>query len=160
MNGPIRLVNGPGRECACLGGVGDGMSSTGKSASATSMATGCGTGFEFMIAFTPVLYCACARDCSSLYCRRCSASIARNSISLVACAIFALRFASCSARFCSFSDAECGFLCFKTCCDCDALIGGAGTGAGAGTGTGTGAGGSAFGCAGGSAFGWAGFSSL
>ena len=171
VNGPIRLVNGPGRKDACLGGdEGGGMSSTGKSASATSMATGCGTGFEFMIASTPVLYCACARDCSSLYCRRCSASIARNSISLVACAIFALRCASCSARFCSILGAECGFLCFKTCCDCDALIGGAGAGAGtgagagagtgAGAGAGTGAGGSVFGCAGGSALGWAGFSSL
>ena len=93
-----------------------------------------------------------------------TASIALNSISLVACAIFALRGASCYVRFCSISGTECGFLCFKTCCDCDALIGGAGAGTGTDTGadagTGTGAGGSSFGCAGGSAFGWAGFSSL
>ena len=56
VNGPIRLENGPGRDDTCLGGAGGGMSSTGKSASGTSMATGCGTGSEFMIASTPVLY--------------------------------------------------------------------------------------------------------
>ena len=145
------------------------------------MSTAWGTGSELRIAPTPVLDRTCARDCSSLYCRRpssyardCSLRARTSSSALCACvtsasaeftlcAMSALR-ASRSARFCS-----------RSALRSDARLGAdAGTGAGMGAGAGTGIGGfpgitnvnlgaggcSVFGCAGGSALGWAGFSSL